>query len=231
MKKLFLSAVFFIIMYGCGGGSQTFLVEISTGTDDGHVSALTKFLPDTAYGMILNNFEDMGVGVATSGGGDTLTSRVLYRFNLSDWENSDVVLHVYCASIIGQPGSVEVLVLNDFGSIPNSSGTQPEDVSQWWFLVDSAEVAGEFTPVQGKWSNVSISSSLIPMITMRCALVTFIAAALYFSETSAIVRSFSGEIKPAGMSIVRAYVSPSLCSTALFSNRYAVSSPIGLITC
>jgi len=161
MKKLFLSAVLFVIMYGCGGGSQTFLVEISTGTDDGHVSALTKFLPDTAYGMILNNFEDMGVGVATSGGGDTLTSRVLYRFNLSDWENSNVVLHVYCTSIIGQPGSVEVLVLNDFGSIPNSSGTQPEDVSQWWFLVDSAEVAGEFTLEQGEWSSVSISSSLI----------------------------------------------------------------------
>ncbi|HEC86836.1 MAG TPA: hypothetical protein ENI49_03085 [Thermoplasmatales archaeon] len=76
-----------ILLTGCEESSSptsgTIRIEVKTGTDDGGVVALTDILPESVFGT-LNGGGDQPfmVGLLTSGGGDNLTGRAIYRFDI-----------------------------------------------------------------------------------------------------------------------------------------------------
>jgi len=136
-------------------------VVVNAGKDDGHVSVLTQFLPDAAYGFTIAGFDRAFVGVALSGGGDSLTSRALYRFNISEWVEGTITFHCYCLSVDGSPGSVDAYLVDDFGELQTSVTTTPQDIAEIWSLPDKGIKVGSATPSSGEWFEISIPETLI----------------------------------------------------------------------
>lgn len=136
-------------------------IEVETGGDDGGVVALTDLLPETAFG-VLNGGSDQPfmVGLFTSGGGDNLTGRAIYRFNILGYENKSFIFHVKCVEKRGNPGNIEVYLVNDPGSLP-STPSEMSNVSEVWNLVENGEKITTITPTSGQWITVNIPSSII----------------------------------------------------------------------
>ncbi|RLF33848.1 MAG: hypothetical protein DRN07_01420 [Thermoplasmata archaeon] len=153
-----------VLLPGCEkktAGPTEKVAEIKIGTDDGCVSALTHFLPDAAYGFVISGFDRASVGVALSGGGDSLTGRALYRFDISDWNDGTITFHCRCISRTGAPDSIEVYVIDDFGSLPASPGSDPQDVSATWNLLNTGVKVGEISPIAGNWFEISIPNAVV----------------------------------------------------------------------
>ena len=159
-----------ILLTGCEESSNpapgTTKIEIKTGTDDGGVVALTDILPESVFGT-LNGGGDQPfmVGLLTSGGGDNLTGRAIYRFNISGYENENLTFHVKCVEKKGNPGNLEVYITNDSGSLPMNP-SEMSDVSGIWNLISGREKITTITPSSGQWIDVAIPSSAIePKVT------------------------------------------------------------------
>ena len=135
-------------------------IDVHLGIDDASVSALSDLLPNNTFGFVITGFDRASVGVGLSGGGDSLTSRAIFRFNVSDI-NESVDLHLYCISKIGSPGNVEVYIVNDSGTLHDSEGPQPENVSNIWNLIDTGIKLTEIKPSENGWSEINIPFSTI----------------------------------------------------------------------
>ncbi len=118
-------------------------------------------LPETVFG-VLNGGSDQPfmVGLYRSGGGDNLTGRAIYRFNILGYEDKSFIFHVKCVDKKGNPGDIEVYLVNDSGSLP-STPSEMSDVSEVWNLVESGEKITTVTPVSGQWFTVNIPSSMV----------------------------------------------------------------------
>ena len=155
-----------IFLAGCTqegnqGGGIANKIEIKTGSDDGGVVALTDMLPDASFGVI-NGGSDQPfmIGLFVSGGGDNLTGRGIYRFDISGYENKNFTFHVKCIEKHGNPGGLEVYLTNDSGPL-EISPTNMRDVSEIWNLIKTGEKIDIVTPSPGQWISVSIPSSLV----------------------------------------------------------------------
>ena len=136
-------------------------IEIKTGADDGGVVALTDILPESVFGVINGGGDQpFMVGLLTSGGGDNLTGRAIYRFDISGYENKSLTFYVKCVEKRGNPGNLEIYVTNDSGSLPTSP-SEMSDVSDTWNLISGGEKIATLTPSSGQWIDVAIPSSAI----------------------------------------------------------------------
>jgi len=170
MKKfnvtVFSSGIIIILLL-CGcvekeKGEEENIIEISAGTDDGGVSILTDLLPNN-FGMVMGSGDiPVMVGLFTSGGGDNLTGRAIYRFNLSEWKGGNITFHVKCIQKYGSPGNVDIYVSHDLGTLP-SYPSEIEDVSYLWNLSDGMLIS-TYTPQADKWMEVLIPSDKINAI-------------------------------------------------------------------
>ncbi|RLF40822.1 MAG: hypothetical protein DRN12_04545 [Thermoplasmata archaeon] len=163
------AVIFSILLAGCEENQESsneipsnqVKIEVKTGGDDGGVVALTDLLPETVFG-VLNGGSDQPfmVGLFTSGGGDNLTGRAIYRFDISGYENKGFIFHVKCVDKSGNPGDLEVYLINDSGSLPSTS-SEMSDVSEVWNLVERGEKITTVAPSSGQWITVDIPSSAI----------------------------------------------------------------------
>ncbi|RLF37504.1 MAG: hypothetical protein DRM99_00195 [Thermoplasmata archaeon] len=153
-----------VMLSGCNEEQQStqqgIKIEIKTGSDDGGVIALTDVLP-AAFGTT-NGGSDQPfmVGLLVSGGGDNLTSRGIYRFDISGYENKSFTFHVKCVEKHGNPGNLEVYVTNDTGSL-DTNPSNMTDVSNVWNLVETGEKITTTLPVVGQWVEVEIPVSVV----------------------------------------------------------------------
>ena len=135
--------------------------QVKTGADDGGVVALTDLLPDSVFGIVNGGGDQpFMVGLLVSGGGDNLTGRGVYRFDISGYENKSFTFHVKCVEKHGNPGSLEVYLTNDTGALETNPSNM-SDVSQVWSLIASGEKIATITPSSEEWLNVGISSSAV----------------------------------------------------------------------
>jgi len=139
--------------------SQKILIE--RGKDDGSVYVLANQYPDNLFGFANDASDGVFVGVVVSGGRDTIISRALYRFNISQWRGEDVIFHGHCTYKRGDPGKIEIYVIDDFGDLSKLEGTNPMDVSGIWNLVDMGTKIAEIEPTQGKWFEVKLPKDKI----------------------------------------------------------------------
>uniref|UniRef100_A0A7C4CE28 Lipoprotein n=1 Tax=candidate division WOR-3 bacterium TaxID=2052148 RepID=A0A7C4CE28_UNCW3 len=116
-------------------------VDIAADTDDGSLSALTRFLPYPA-GWAASLTEDCRVGNSTNRAGDTLCHRALYRFDISNWRDGDITLHLRCAASTGTPGAAEVICIDTFPTLPDTMSLAPGDISAWWNLAAVGNLVG-----------------------------------------------------------------------------------------
>ena len=163
---------------GCPWGHyKEMKVEIMNGNGDGSVAILTHFLPQN-LGFIYGTNEDCRVGKYVSGSGDTLLTRIVYRFNTSEPEGEsyfqiehghELTLHLECITKTGNPSAIEVYCINDFDTLPDTITTNPQDVNWLWQAIATGRKLGEVTPSAGKSFTIVIPDSIAESVisTMR----------------------------------------------------------------
>ena len=138
-------------------------IYIENGNDDGHIAILTNALPDFFGYVTAESDQQLIVGLSTSDlspDGDNLTSRGIFRFNISEWNGHDIIFNLKCVSAKGHPSLLEIHLTDD----PNSLHDYPEmrDVSDMWLLVESSGIViTEVIPSENKWMNVTIPEDII----------------------------------------------------------------------
>lgn len=150
----------FFMMSGGGSSPKGYSLDVGAETDDGGVAVLNALLPEMKAGFVNGGGEGVLIGVLLAGE-NPLTSRGLYRFDISNWEEGDITLHIRCVDVGGSPGEVEVYVVKDFGALPASPGENPVNVSDTWNLVSSGIKVGSTSPSKGKWIEVVVDSSVV----------------------------------------------------------------------
>jgi len=154
---------FSLAIIGCSEESEEPVevrAEIQVGVDDGGVSVFTHYLPDTLFGFINGVSEGSFCGTVVSGGGDTLTTRVYYRFDISEWDGGDIVFHGQCIDKFGSPVAIEVYVIDDFTQFPDTA-QGPMDVSDYWNLIQGGVKVGAVMPDRGDWFTVTVPDSVV----------------------------------------------------------------------
>ncbi len=137
-------------------------VYIENGNDDGHIAILTDAFPDFFGYVTAESDQQLIAGLSTSDfspDGDNLTSRGIFRFNISEWNGTDIIIYLKCIHIEGHPGKLEVHLTDD----PNPLPDYPEmrDISDIWLLVESSGIViTEVIPSENKWMNITISGDM-----------------------------------------------------------------------
>lgn len=121
---------------------------------DGGISILEGTLP-SKFGMIITNGEEVFVGKMV-GGDNVLISRAVFSFNLENWTGSNLKLKIRCTHVYGNPGNVEVYVLDNF----NLNDVNMSDVSEEWDKFNEAILIGEMSLSEG-WNEIVISNDTI----------------------------------------------------------------------
>jgi len=138
-------------------------VYIKNDNDDGNVAILTDSIPDFSGYIIGNSDQQLIVGLFTSGflpDGDNLTSRGIFRFDISEWNETDIIFYLKCVNIIGNPGELKVYLTDELD--PLSDQSEIEDVSAIWNLIESSgKEITELIPQVDKWMNVTISKGTV----------------------------------------------------------------------
>lgn len=138
-------------------------IYIENGNDDGQIAILTDAIPDFLGYITSDSDQQLIVGLSTSDSspdGDNLTSRGIFRFNISEWNGYDIIFNLKCVSVKGHPSLLEIHLTED----PNSLPDYPEmtDISDKWQLVESSGlVISEVIPSENKWINVTIYEDMI----------------------------------------------------------------------
>lgn len=163
MQKKKLIIIFTILTILLLAGCQEENKEktyISSEKDDAGAFILTDNTK-TRYGRINSNNSDQPLicGLWTSGGGKNLTCRIIYRFNLSHWKKTDATFNTKCEHQAGNPGKVEIYLINDTGKIQNSPAL--ENITNTWKLPQKGIRIGTKTPEENKWMKIKISKENI----------------------------------------------------------------------
>lgn len=157
--KAFALILCVLLIAGCtgeGGAPFEHRVNASNALDDG---SMLVFRDNTAFGMVSGEGEDLIFGDFKAGNFSVI-GRALYRFNISDWNGTDILFHLLCTGVYGTPGSIDVYVTSDFGRLPLRP-SQPLDVSATWNLVNNGTLISSVTPQSGDWFTVTIPVSNI----------------------------------------------------------------------
>ena len=133
-------------------------IELKNSSDDGYMEILTDVIESTFGTIILESDQPLIVGLIT-GGDNNLTARGIFRFDLSEWNGSDLLFHVKCVGKGGNPGEIEVYLTNDSGILAQSG--EMENISETWHLVDGGEKLSELSPSLGNWIEVPIPKDKI----------------------------------------------------------------------
>lgn len=150
-----------IFLSGCGKKSAEKTAEIKVETDDGSVA----LYPGSGMGFYGGKSGNGGpqetwVGPALDGGGVLFVTRGLYRFDITEWTEGDITFHLHCLGKEGSPSTLEIYVVDDFGSLPDTL-VGPQDVSEIWDLPETGKNIGQATPSSDDWLETSISASVV----------------------------------------------------------------------
>jgi hypothetical protein len=145
------------------GGSKEIIVYIEKNNDDAFIAANEIFLgivkAESDSDMIVGLFRTTDYSHIE----EFLISRCLLRFNLSEWNDYNVTFNIKCTAVQGNPGLLEVYIVDDPAIIEDRS--EFEDVFMLWNLHESSGYKiGEISPVLDKWSNVSITKDVLKTI-------------------------------------------------------------------
>lgn len=143
-------------LYVDGGGSGKF--PIAAAEDDGAVRVIRSQLP-YANGYVFGDSQDLLVGNLDDGA-EVISSRVLLRFNLSQWTGEALALRILCTGRVGSPTYMQAFAVTDFGALP-AAGTEPADVSGYWNLMDSGMYLGNVYATANGWIQFTVKQTAI----------------------------------------------------------------------
>lgn len=104
--------------------------------------------------MVSGEGEDLMLGNFKAGNYSVI-GRVLYRFNISDWNNTDITFHLLCTGVYGTPGIINAYLTDDFGRLPLRP-SQPMDVNITWNMINNGELIDSISAQSGDWFTITI---------------------------------------------------------------------------
>ncbi|MFX0141319.1 MAG: hypothetical protein ACFFDN_47205 [Candidatus Hodarchaeota archaeon] len=151
-------------------------IYIKNGNDDGYIAIFTNSLP-VPFGYITSeNDQPCIVGLFNSDSlskGNNMLSRGVFRFNISQWDNTNIKFYLKCVLKQGNPGQVKVYVVNDSDSL--SDFIDWRDVSNIWYLTNASNGKKiEITPKEGKWTDVTITNDMIDNLDIENDYITIV---------------------------------------------------------
>jgi len=151
-------------------------IYIKNGNDDGYIAILTNSLPVPFGNIISENDKPLIVGLFNSDflpEGNNMLSRGVFRFNISQWDNTNLKFYLKCVQKQGNPGHVKVYVVNDSHSLSHFIDTR--DVSDIWYLTNASNGKKiEISPKEGKWMDVIISNDMIYNLDIENSYITIV---------------------------------------------------------
>ena len=138
-------------------------IFIYNGDDDGYIAVLRTSLP-VPFGYISSeNDQPLRVGQYTSStvaNGSKMISRGIFRFNISEWDGTDIKCYVKCIQKHGTPSDVHVYIINDSQGLSDFQDLR--DLSDIWYRMDYSNAEKiKTTPKKGKWMVVTFSKNII----------------------------------------------------------------------
>jgi hypothetical protein len=89
-----------------------------------------------------------------------MIARGILRFNISEWDDTDIKCYIKCIQKHGTPSDVYVSIIND--SQPLSDFQDLRDLSDIWYRMDFSNAEKiKTTPKKGKWIEVTFSKDII----------------------------------------------------------------------
>jgi len=168
LSTLVLSIILSVLFTGCeevtnndNDDSKIYIKELN---DDGMIAQEENLVE----GIILSeDNKPIQVGLFTSSDYSSselnYLSRGILRFDISDWEKTDITFNIKCINVQGNPEGLEVYLMDDPGQLTNYN--QLQDVSSIWLLTESsARFIGEFYPSKNEWLKVNIQKDMVESI-------------------------------------------------------------------
>jgi hypothetical protein len=124
--------------------------SIASNQDNGNMAVLTDLIENAFGGIVPGSDQPILVGITESGGGDNLTYRGIFRFNISGWEDNKTSLtfHAKCVYNLGAPGDVEIYLTNDTGPL---NQTEMIPLMDKWNLTSQGIKLRTVTPIMNEW--------------------------------------------------------------------------------
>jgi len=90
-------------------------------------------------------------------------SRGILRFDISDWDNTDITFWIKCINVQGTPAPLEEYFMDDPEALPNFD--QLQDITSIWSLTDSSvKFMGEAYPIENQWVNITLEKTQVKLI-------------------------------------------------------------------
>jgi len=158
-----LSIIFTLILSGCEEEPKdneftTTKIYIENSKNDGYIAREESLVEGI---IILESSEPMKVGLFSSSedspNEQNYISRGILRFDISDWDNTDITFYIKCTNVIGNPNPLEVYFIDDPGVLV--------DFSSIWPLTDSSiKFFGDAFPSDNEWIEISVPQGFVDTI-------------------------------------------------------------------
>lgn len=159
----------FLLFCGCeekqnNNVDEKFKVFIANNNDDGFVARDNAFINGV---VILENTEPMKVGLFSTDEYSTnqldLTSRGILRFDISEWDNTNITFFIKCLKVQGSNNPLDVYFMDDPGVMQEV--TQPQDILSVWSLTDSSpKYIMPAMPVENEWVEIFVPKLFVQQI-------------------------------------------------------------------
>jgi hypothetical protein len=89
-----------------------------------------------------------------------MIARGIFRFNISEWDGTDITCYVKCIQKHGVPSDVHVYIINDSQGLSDFQDLR--DLSDIWYRMDYSNAEKiQTAPKKGKWMVVTFSKNII----------------------------------------------------------------------
>lgn len=141
-------------------GTTLTTVFIENNNDDGYVAIEENFIK----GVVKSEYnQPMKVGLFSSSDFSTtqenFKSRGILRFDISEWDNTNITFNIKCTKVQGNPSELNAYFIDDPGNLPDYPDLIDitPDITPIWTLTESpAKFFGAITPSENEWVKILV---------------------------------------------------------------------------
>lgn len=150
-----------LLLGGCeetpnNNGTSLTTIFIENNDDDGYVAVEENFINGV---IISEDNQPMKVGLYSSSDFSTtqenFVSRGIFRFDISEWDNTNITFNIKCTKVYGNPSEINAYFIDDPGSLSDYSDLS--DFNLIWALTESpAKFFGAISPYENQWVKIRV---------------------------------------------------------------------------
>lgn len=158
---LYLLILVILLLGGCeetpnNNGTTLTTIFVENNNDDGYVAVEENFIKGVVKS---EDTQPMKVGLFSSSDFSTtqenFISRGILRFDISEWDNTNITFNIKCTKVHGSPSEINAYFIDDPGNLPDDSDLG--DIPPIWTLTESpAKFFGATSPYENQWVKILV---------------------------------------------------------------------------